>query len=114
MLLDLIIIFVTEINYIQKNKLRITLKYHYFEVVTFEILDIEGYKYEKVDTSVGDELSVIINKIFIEIKYIPKTKSSKTLKYHWFEVVTFEILDLKGHKYKIIDFLSWLCAPGPQ
>ena len=60
----------------------ITLKYHYFGVVTFEILDFEGHKYEKVDYLVGDELSVINDIIVIEIKYIPKTKLSKTLKYH--------------------------------
>ena len=37
------------IDYIHKNKLSITLKYHRFKVVTFEILDFEGYMYEKVD-----------------------------------------------------------------
>ena len=36
----------------------------------------------KVTTLVGDELSVISDIIVIEIKYIPKTKLSKTLKYH--------------------------------
>ena len=49
MLLDLDNIFFTEINYIHKNKLSITLKYHYFEVVTFGILDFEGHKYVEVD-----------------------------------------------------------------
>ena len=47
---------------------------------------------------VGDELSVISNIIVIEIKYIPKTNLRKTLKYHQFEVVTFEILEFEGHK----------------
>ena len=36
----------------------------------------------KLNTLVGNELSVISNIIVIEIKYIPKTKLSKTLKYH--------------------------------
>ena len=36
----------------------------------------------KLTTSVGDELSVISNIIVIEMKYIPKTKLSKTMKYH--------------------------------
>ena len=36
----------------------------------------------KLNNLVGDELSVISNIIVIEIKYIPKTKLSKTLKYH--------------------------------
>ena len=36
----------------------------------------------KLTTLVGDELSVISNIIVIEIQYIPKTKLSKTLKYH--------------------------------
>ena len=36
----------------------------------------------KLTILVGDELSVISNIIFIEIKYILKTKLRKTLKYH--------------------------------
>ena len=35
----------------------------------------------KLTTLVGDELSVLNNIIVIEIKYIPETKLSKTLKY---------------------------------
>ena len=38
-----------KINYIHKTQLSITLKYHWFEVVTYEILDFEGHKYEEVD-----------------------------------------------------------------
>ena len=42
---------------------------------------------------------------FIEINYIHKTKLSITLKYHWFEVVTFGILDFcEGHKYEEVDY----------
>ena len=62
----------------------------------------------ELTTSVGDELSAIIYIIIIEIKYIPETKLSKTSKYHYFEVVTFEILDFEGHKYEEVDFFSWL------
>ena len=36
----------------------------------------------KLTSLVGDDLSVISDIIVIEIKYIPKTKLSKTLKYH--------------------------------
>ena len=36
----------------------------------------------KLTNSVGDELSVLSELIVIEIMYIPKTKLSKTLKYH--------------------------------
>ena len=36
----------------------------------------------KMTTSVGDELSVLNKIIVIEIMFIPKTKLSKTLKYH--------------------------------
>ena len=43
----------------------------------------------KLTSSVVEDLSVISNIIVIEIKYILKTKLSKTLKYHYFEVVTF-------------------------
>ena len=43
--------------------------------------------------------------ILIQIHYIHKTKLSITLKYHLFEVVTFEILDLKGHRYETMDYL---------
>ena len=43
------------------------------------------------------------NMIFIKINYIHKTKLSITLKYHWFEVVTFEILDFESHKYEEVD-----------
>ena len=38
-----------EINYIHKIKLSITMKYHYFEVVTSKNLDSEGHKYKEVD-----------------------------------------------------------------
>ena len=36
----------------------------------------------KLTNSVGNELSVLNELIVIEIMYIPKKKSSKTLKYH--------------------------------
>ena len=36
----------------------------------------------KLTTSVGDELLVLNKIIVIEMKFIPKTKLSKTLKYH--------------------------------
>ena len=36
----------------------------------------------KLNTLVGDELLIISNIIVIEIKCIPETKLSKTLKYH--------------------------------
>ena len=49
MLLDLNITIFIEIDCIHKSKLGITLKYHYIEVVTYEILDFEGLKYEEVD-----------------------------------------------------------------
>ena len=68
----------------------------------------------KLTTSVGDDLSVISDIIFIEIKYIHKTKLSETLKYHYFEVVTFEILDFEGHKYEKVDFFSWWRSLGHQ
>ena len=61
----------------------------------------------KLTTSVGDDLPVISNIISIESKYIPETELSETSKYHYFEVVTFEILDFKGHKYEEVDFSSW-------
>ena len=61
---------------------------------------------EKLDTLVGDELSVISNIIVIEMKNIPKTQLSETLKYHKFEGVIFEILDLESRKYEIIDFFN--------
>ena len=43
-LLDLNDIIFIEIDYIHKNKLSITLKYHLFEVVTFKIFVFEGHK----------------------------------------------------------------------
>ena len=52
----------------------------------------------KLTNSVGDVLLDFDNMIFIKINYIHKTKLSITLKYHWFEVVNFEILDFEGHK----------------
>ena len=48
-LLDLNNIIFIKIDYIHKNKLSITLKYHLLEVVTFEFLDFEGLKYEEID-----------------------------------------------------------------
>ena len=67
----------------------------------------------KLTTLVDDELLVFNKIIVIEIMYIPKTKLSKTLKFHYFEVVTFEILDFEGHKYGEFDYFSSLCALGP-
>ena len=61
----------------------------------------------KLTTLVGGELLVFNKIIVIEIMYIPKTELSKTLKYHYFEVVTFEILDLEGHRYEEVDYVSW-------
>ena len=68
----------------------------------------------KMTTVVGDELLVLNSIIVIELKYIPMTKLSETLRYHQFEVVIFEILDFEGHKYEKIDFFSCWCAPGPE
>ena len=60
----------------------------------------------KLTNLVGDVLLDFNNMIFIKINYIHKTKLSITLKYHWFEVVTFEILDFEGHKYEEVDYFS--------
>ena len=68
----------------------------------------------KLTTSVGDVLLDFNNMVFIKINYIHKTKLSITLMYHWFEVVTFEILDFEGHKYEKVDYFRWWCALGPQ
>ena len=56
--------------------------------------------------SIGDMLLDLNNIIFIEISYIDKSKLSITLKYHSFEVVTFEILDVEGQKCEEVDFSS--------
>ena len=48
-LLDLNNIIFIEINYIHGSKLSIIFQDHLFEVMTFEILDYEGSKYEKVN-----------------------------------------------------------------
>ena len=48
-LLDLSHIIFFEINYTHENKFSIILKYLQFEVVTYEILNFEGNKYEEVD-----------------------------------------------------------------
>ena len=58
---------------------------------------------KNLTTSVGDVLLDFNNMIVIKINYIHKTKLSITLKYHWFEVVTFKILDFEGHKYEQVD-----------
>ena len=58
---------------------------------------------KKLTNLVGDVLLDFSNMIYIEINYIHKTNLSITLKYHWFEVVTFEILDFEGHKYEEVD-----------
>ena len=57
----------------------------------------------KLTNLVGDVLLDYNNMIFIKINYIRKTNLSITLKYHWFEVVTFEILDFEGRKYEEVD-----------
>ena len=38
-----------ETRNIDMSTVCVTLKYHKFEVVTYEILDFEGHKYEEVD-----------------------------------------------------------------
>ena len=38
-----------EINYTHENKFSIILKYLQFEVVTYEIPNFEGHKYEEID-----------------------------------------------------------------
>ena len=48
-LLELGHIIFFEINYTHENKFSIILKYLQFEVVTYEILNFEGNKYEEVD-----------------------------------------------------------------
>ena len=61
----------------------------------------------KLTNLVDDVLLDFNNMISIKINYIHKTKLSIALKYHWFEVVTFEILDFEGHKYEGVDYFSW-------
>ena len=75
--------------------------------MTFEILDLESHKYEIVDFFNWCCAPDLNNIFFTEINYIHKNKLSITLKYHYFEVVTFEILDLEGHKYEEVDYFSW-------
>ena len=70
-----------EINYIHKSKLSITLKYHSFEVVTFEILDFEGQKCEEVDFLVVHVLNALLFIFGNNIKNIYMTKISATLKW---------------------------------
>ena len=68
------------------------------------ILKITSMK--KLTNLVSDVILHFSSMIFIKINYIYKTKLSITLKYHWFEVVTFEILDLESHKYEEVDYFS--------
>ena len=58
---------------------------------------------KNLTASVDDVLLDFNNMIVIKINYIHKTKLRITLKYHWFEVVTFKSLDFEGHKYKEVD-----------
>ena len=60
----------------------------------------------KLTNLVGDLLLDCSNIIFIKINYIRKTTLSLTMKYHWFDVVTIEILDFESHKYEEVDFFS--------
>ena len=69
------------------------------------ILKVTSMK--KLTNLVDDVLLDFSNMVFIKIIYIHKTKLSITLKYHWFEVVTFEILDFEGHKYEEVNYFSW-------
>ena len=68
------------------------------------ILKVTSMK--KLTNLVGYVLLDFSNMVFIKISYIHKTKLSITLKYHWFEVVTFKILDSEGHKYEKVDYFS--------
>ena len=60
----------------------------------------------KLTISVNDVLFDLNNMISIKINYIHKTKLSITLKYQWFEVVIFQILDFEKHKYEEVDYFS--------
>ena len=57
----------------------------------------------KLTSLVSDVFLDFNNMIPIKINYIHETQLSVTLKYHWFEVVTYEILDFEGHKYEEVD-----------
>ena len=81
MLLDLNDMIFIEIDYIHKDKLSITLKYHLFDVVTFEIFDFEGHKYEGFDCFNWYVIQDLNNILYIEINYIHESKSSIILKY---------------------------------
>ena len=61
----------------------------------------------KLTTSVGDVLLDFSNMVYIKIDYMHETKLNITLKYHWFEVVTFKILDFEGHRYEKDKYFSW-------
>ena len=56
---------------------------------------------------VSDGLSDLNDMIFIEIHNIHEMKLSITLKLHYFEIVTFEILDLEVHWYEKVDYLCY-------
>ena len=68
----------------------------------------------KLTTSVRYVLNALLYINGNESRNIGTSTSSVTLEYHWFEVVTFEILDFEGHKYEEVDYFSWRCALGPQ
>ena len=62
---------------------------------------------KKLTTSVIDVLSGLDNIIFIGMNYIYMTKLSIALKCHYFDVVTFEILDFEGRKYEEVEYSFW-------
>ena len=57
----------------------------------------------KLTNLVSDVFLDFSNMIPIKVNYIHKTQLNITLKYHWFEVVTYKILDFEGHKYEEVD-----------
>ena len=53
----------------------------------------------------SDGLSDLGDMIFFEIHFIHEKKLRLTLKYHWFEAMTFKILDLKVHGCTKVDYV---------
>ena len=67
---------------IDKSKISLTLKQHWFEVVDFEILEFEGTSMRKLTTSVDYVLYFLLYITENKIGTIDMSKISVTSKYH--------------------------------
>ena len=71
-----------------------------------EIFDFESHMYEEVKYF-GNVFYALLYVTVNETRNIAMSEVSITLNYNQFEIVSSQLLDFEGHKYKEVDCFSW-------